>query len=244
MQLSAISLGMATSPVDNAALEPLRLEPLSPDEPLTDAVYRSLRSAITEGRLAPNTKLAQIPLATQLGISRTPVRDALQRLFQDGLVRAVAYRGFAVNEVSTREVVDVYEARLALEPLALESAVPNHTNLTIAYMLDICEATERVPPDEISQLYDLNLEFHKTLLAPSTNAVYVRLLEQLWQMPAAVRVFHAQGLKGRPLTHEAEEHMTIVEAVRERDTPLAVDRLREHIRIALQQTVDALDGDD
>lgn len=229
---------MTTS--EEFGLDGLSLEPLSPDEPLTDSVYRSLRKAIASGTLGPNTKLAQIPIATQLGISRTPVRDALQRLAQEGLVRAVSYRGFTVNEFSMREVLDVYAVRLALEPLAVESAVAHHTRMTIAQMLDICEATETIRIDDIPRLYELNRDFHTVLVSPCENALFVRLLDQLWQMPTSARVFHAQAAYGSALKASAAEHRAIVEPIREKDVETAVSCVREHIRVAQQETIEAL----
>lgn len=223
-----------------SSLDGLNLELSSPEEPLTDAVYRSLKKAIAEGQLAAHTKLAQIPIATQLGISRTPVRDALQRLAQEGLVRTVSYRGFTVNEFSAREVLDVYAVRLALEPLAVESAVAHHTRVTIAHMLDICEETERSSIDEINRLYELNCELHTTLVSPCENALFVRLLDQLWQMPTSTRVFHAQAAYGSVLKASSEEHRAIVDAIGERNTKLAVKLVREHIRSARRETVEAL----
>ena len=221
-------------------LAELRLELASPEEPLTDAVYRSLRKAIVDGQLPPHTKLAQIPIAEQLGISRTPVRDALQRLVQEGLVRAANYRGFMVNEFSAREVLDVYEVRLALEPLAVESAVPRHTRMTIAHMLDVCEATQETDAADLTNLYQLNAEFHVALVSPAENTLFVRLLDQLWQMPTSARVFHAQAAYGSVLKASSEEHRAIVDAVSDRNVKLATKLARDHIRAAQQETVEAL----
>ncbi len=210
------------------------------DEPLVDSVYRSIRDAICDGRLEPNRKLAQIPLAEHLGISRTPVRDALQRLAQEGLVRVVSWRGFVVSDFSARDVLDVYEVRLALEPLAVSEAVGRYTRMHLAKLSDICDETADTPVEEVSRLYELNGEFHTALVAPCDNRLAVRMLEQLWQMPASLRVFHAQAALGTALKESVVEHRAIVEAVEAADADLAVERVRQHIRRAQQETIEAL----
>lgn len=210
------------------------------DEPLVDSVYRTLRDAICDGRLEPNRKLAQIPLAEHLGISRTPVRDALQRLAQEGLVRAVSFRGFVVSEFSAREVLDVYEVRIALEPTAVATATGNYTRLDIAKLKDICDETEATDVSDVARLYALNGEFHRALVEPCANRLLVRLLEQLWQMPSSLRVFHAQAALGTALKESVVEHRAIVSAIEADDADLAVERVRAHIRGAQQETIDAL----
>ncbi len=210
------------------------------DEPLVDSVYRTLRDAICDGRLEANRKLAQIPLAEHLGISRTPVRDALQRLAQEGLVRAVSFRGFVVSEFSAREVLDVYQVRIALEPMAVAAAVPNYTRMDLARLGDICDETERTDVSDVVRLYELNGEFHQALVAPCSNLLAVRMLSQLWQMPSSLRVFHAQATLGTALKESVVEHRGILSAIEADNADLAVELLRQHILRAEQETIEAL----
>jgi DNA-binding GntR family transcriptional regulator len=223
-----------------AAIGPL--ESLAQDEPLVDSVYRVIRDAICDGRLEPNRKLAQIPLAEQLGISRTPVRDALQRLAQEGLVRALSWRGFVVSEFSVRDAVDIYEVRLALEPLAARKAVGRHSRAQMAELLDNCEYTAAVVQEDISDVYELNHRFHAGVVEPCGNPVLVRTLDQLWQMPASLRMFHAQAVHSHALEQNAQEHRAIVEALEAGDADLVERRVRDHIAAARDETVVALDG--
>ncbi|MCD6725872.1 MAG: GntR family transcriptional regulator [Solirubrobacteraceae bacterium] len=219
----------------------LSLDGAEADEPLVDSVYRALRDAICDGRLEANRKLAQIPLAEYLGISRTPVRDALQRLAQEGLVRAVSWRGFVVSEFSARDVLDIYEVRIALEPLAVGDAVPRYTRMDVARLADNCASLAATPVEDVGRLYDLNSEFHRELVAPCDNRLLVRLLDQLWQMPASLRLFHAQAALGTALKESVVAHRGIVAAIEAGDVDLAVERTREHIRRAQLETINALD---
>lgn len=218
----------------------LSLDGARNDEPLVDAVYHALRDAICDGRLAPNQKLPQIPLAAHLGISRTPVRDALQRLAQEGLVRAVSFRGFVVSEFSAREVIDVYQVRLALEPLAVGEALPHYSRMDLAKLGDVCDRTEATDVADVGELYALNAEFHRTLVEPCPNRVAVRMLTQLWQQPSSLRMFHAQAALGTAMKGSVAEHRGILEAIEAGDHDLATERVAEHIRGAQQETIVAL----
>ncbi len=232
---------MTAAAGDEPANLDLTLDTTSSDGPLVDSVYAILRDAICDGRLEPNRRLAQIPLAEHLGISRTPVRDALQRLAQEGLVRAVSFRGFVVSEFSARQVLDIYEIRLSLEPLAVRGAAPGYTELDIAKLNQICEATETTVVQDVPRLYALNADFHRALVAPCPNKLGVRLLDQLWQMPSSLRVFHTQAALGTALKASAKQHRLIVRAIEEgRDIDAIVALVHEHIAQAQQETIDAL----
>jgi DNA-binding GntR family transcriptional regulator len=232
---------VATDDEDPAYLN-LSLTDAPADEPLVDSVYGILRDAICDGRLGSNRRLAQIPIAEHLGISRTPVRDALQRLAQEGLVRSVSFRGFVVSEFSTRQVLDVYEIRRLLEPLAVRSATAEYTGMDIAKLNHICDETQSTSTKDVARLYALNAEFHRALAAPSSNKLVVRLLEQLWQMPSSLRVFHTQATLGTTLKVSSKEHRGIVRAIEEGQSPESIAGLvQEHIAKAEQETIDALD---
>lgn len=213
------------------------------DEPLVDAVYHALRDAICDGRLLPNQKLPQIPIAKDLGISRTPVRDALQRLAQEGLVRAVSYRGFVVSEFSAREVIDVYQVRLALEPMIVGEALEHYSRMDLAQLGDICDRTEATEASAVDDLYALNGAFHRALTEPCPNRVAVRMLVQLWQLPSSLRLFHAQAALTTAMKDSVAEHRGILRAIEEGDRDLVNERISEHIRGAQQETIRALGED-
>jgi DNA-binding GntR family transcriptional regulator len=212
------------------------------DEPLVDAVYDALRDAICDGRLVSNQKLPQIPLAEHLGISRTPVRDALQRLAQEGLVRAVSFRGFVVSEFSSREVLDVYQVRVALEPMVVGEAFDGYSRMDLAKLDDICDRMQSTDVADLSELYTLNGDFHRALVEPCPNRVAVRILTQLWALPSSLRMFHAQASSGVAMRDSVGQHREILAALEAGDRELAVSRVEKHIRRAEDDTIAALDG--
>lgn len=207
-----------------------------------DAAYKVLRDAIVDGRLAGGQRLPQIPIAEQMGISRTPVRDALQRLTQEGLVRTVSFRRFEVTGFSAREVIDIYQVRSVLEPFTVGASLPHYTRVTLAVLEDICDRTEAASgDDDVSLLYELNAEFHRALTEPCPNRIAVRILTQLWQEPSSLRLFHTQASLGAALKRSSDEHRLITEAIRSGNEDLVIKRVTDHILAAEQETLDALD---
>lgn len=181
------------------------------DEPLVDSVYHVIRDAIIEGRLASEQRLPQIPIADHLGISRTPVRDALMRLSQEGLVRALSWRGFAVSKSAAREILDVYSVRLPLEVAGARLALGHHTKSELAAMHENCEATAALGPDDVIEAFELNRAFHSALVAPCANPILIRMLDQLWEMPSSQRVFRGQLTIEETVQRSAKEHLGILE---------------------------------
>lgn len=197
---------------------------------LSAQVYRELREAICDYRIPPHQRLVQNTLAEQLGISRTPVRDALSRLVQEGLVDPAPVRGgFLVREFTPHQVLEIYDVRLALEPVAARGAAGHHSGAQIAEMRDINEAIGSASSESLSRQYELNERFHALVVEPDGNEILKRMLSQLWQMPSALRMYHFQaGGEEDDLT--VGEHAGIIEALAAGDAAATVERVEEHIR--------------
>ena len=205
---------------------------------LSAQVYRELPEAICDCRIPPRQRLVQNALADQLGISRTPVRDALSRLVQEGLVDPAPVRGgFIVREFTPHEVLEIYDVRLALEPVAARGAAGRHSGAQIAEMRDINEAIGTVSSGSVSEQYALNERFHMLVVEPYENEIMKRMLAQLWQMPSALRMYHFQASDEE---HEVTvgEHTGIIDALASGDATAAVERIEEHIRGAKQLALD------
>jgi DNA-binding GntR family transcriptional regulator len=205
---------------------------------LSAQVYQELREAICDCRIPPNQRLVQNALADQLGISRTPVRDALSRLVQEGLVYPAPVRGgFIVKEFTPHAVLEIYDVRLALEPVAARSATGNHSGAEIAEMRDLNEAIEISSLESVSEQYALNERFHGLLIQPCGNEIMKRMLAQLWQLPSSLRMYHFQASDEE---HEITvvEHAGIIEALESGTADVVVERVEEHIVGAKQTALD------
>lgn len=212
------------------------------DEALAERVYRALREAICDFRLPPNGRLVQNALADHLGISRTPVRDSLLRLAQEGLVRALPWRGgYVVSEFTAREVLDIYDVRLPLELLGTREAVGRHTPTQIAMLRELNAQLKAGAAGPVSDEYRLNLDLHSEIIAPSENVILKRMVRQLWTMPSSLRMYHLQVNVGERVDQMAGEHDGIIDALEARDVELTVARLQAHIEGAKRHALEYLD---
>ena len=206
---------------------------ISSREGLAESVYRELRAAICEGRIPAGERLVQNSLADQLGISRTPVRDALLRLAQEGLVEPSPVRGgYLVSDFTGRDILDIYDIRLALEPAAAASATGRHSASTLAELNEINEELRSTTAYTSKEGYDLNWRFHDVLIAPCENRIRRRLLDQLWSMPIALRMYQMNVVDADEWNTMLGEHDTIIKAVGEGDPEAVRATVAEHIRVS------------
>jgi DNA-binding GntR family transcriptional regulator len=209
----------------------LKLQPESrrlDSEPLSEQVYRVLRDAICDGLFEDHTHLVQGELAAQMNVSRTPVRDALLRLAQEKLVRAVGARGYIVEELSERDVLDIYEVRLTLEVQAAILALPNFGAADIRRLKEINDNIN--DPDFVaSDPYDLNLQFHMAVIEPCPNRLMVKIIRDTWDQPMSRRIFRRQRAEHEGHAKLVDNHQAILAAVIDRDGETLETALTEHL---------------
>jgi DNA-binding GntR family transcriptional regulator len=216
---------------DNVSSVPTGLQPLR-IETVVDRVYDEVRRRIVEGELGRGTKLRQEALADALGVSRTPLREALRRLAAEGLVEFHPNRGATVATLTAEDVRSAYEARLAFEPgaarLAAVRRAPDHLAGLRAAIAD-----QRSSPGT-REAYAASRAFHLALVQASGNEYLVRLAEALWVPGLAQAIYELQAaqLSGR-LDADLAEHERIADAIESGDPDLAETLVRAHIQAAL-----------
>ena len=229
---------MTTSSTTEERSLHLTIDDASPDG-IAGSVYRELRAAICDFRLEPNQRLVQNSLADQLGISRTPVRDALMRLAQEGLVHPSPQRGgYLVSEFTAREVLDIYDVRLALEPLAASQAAEHHSLVDIAMLREINSKIAGQAETPGDDTFELNREFHALLISRSENVIIRRMLEQLWSMPSALRMYNRQMVADHDPESMVREHELIIAALETGDGASVAEAVRSHIEKARAEAVE------
>ncbi len=213
----------------NQARPHLDLEPLSSVRAsATEVVFDKLREAILAQVLVGGTPLIEAQLAEMFGVSKTPVREALQRLAQTGLVDFVPVRGASVHLITRKEIQDIFELRHKLEPLALKQSLvnlsDNELNLLDAVLKKAKQAQQKSDWQSLSQH---NRSFHETLVSGAENQL---LLSWLKSLSERRQLLSLQGwnLENRSL-QEWQEHQGILEAAKARDIPLAAQKLEDHI---------------
>jgi len=205
---------------------------------LAQNITTTLRDWILHGKVAPGARLEEVPLAEQLGASRTPVRTALATLANEGLIDHQPKRGYMVRGFDVDEIVAAYEVRSVLEGLACRNAAARGLTDAQALRLMACLASgDRIlaggelRPEDHAPYQAMNVEIHDTLLQASGNPWVTRFAEQAQNIPfASDRIIlwddHAIILRSHG------DHHRIVEAVINRDCVRAEQLMREHVHYA------------
>ncbi|MGD9944593.1 MAG: GntR family transcriptional regulator [Burkholderiaceae bacterium] len=197
--------------------------------PRGEHAYRYVRAAIQSGQLKPGERLREVELAESIGLSRTPIREALARLESEGLVVHDATRGIVVAELDYSMVTELYYMREVLEGTAARLTAQHASEVEISILEDLCRQYEASLDDE-SRLAVSNRQFHDTLYRCSHNRYLVNMLTVLHD---ALSLLGSTTLGSPERAAETlKEHEAVVAAIRERDADRAEQALRAHIRAA------------
>lgn len=222
---------MKTDVIDEAVDAPEAALQLSQSLPLGEAVYQSLRTAIESGAFAPGSRLREALLADRLGVSRTPIREALRRLLADGLVTQTPSRRLIVTNLSRIQVLELFALREILEGSAAAFAAHRATNAEIELLTSIIQReVPFVEAGDGQMLLQLNNDFHRAIWEAGRN----RYLEAALRSTAdALSLLQGATLDdpGRQ-RRSHEQHAQILAAIEQRDAELAEKVAREHIRDA------------
>jgi DNA-binding GntR family transcriptional regulator len=208
---------------------------------MRDITYDAIREAILSGRFLPGQRLVADELAQEFGTSRMPVREALQRLENAGLVSSTPHRGAVVNELSEQEIVEVYHIRAVLEGLAARLAAPylgpaDYERLNA--LIDEMAATSTTAPD-LELLLCGNRDFHEIIWQAARAPRLHELLENLYD--ASRRFRNISILLSGRLEQIVQEHRRIVQALAAGDTAAAERFANEHHEITAQRLLDEVE---
>jgi DNA-binding GntR family transcriptional regulator len=194
-----------------------------------DFVYESLRDAISDGRIAVGERVREEEIARNLGVSRTPVREALQRLHQRGALVFGAGRGLVVAQLSHNQVLQLYAMREILEGSAARFAAQHATAADVAILYRLQKELAEAKPDALL-LVTLNRRFHQAIYEAAHNQYLMQTLDMLHESFA---LLHNATFRVPTRRAESdEEHRRIVVAIEKRDPDAAEEAAREHIRQA------------
>lgn len=213
---------------------PLREISRAGPRPARVHVYAALRQAIVRGELEPGRRLSENELAGELGVSRTPVREALARLRDDGLVNVVPQLGTFVSPISWQAVGDAQFIREALECAAVRQAAEAATDEDVGRLHENLESQERSrAAKDFEAFYVLDDDFHRALCDLSGHPTVWRVSERAKSHLNRIRRL-SLGLPNY-LPQMIEEHRAVVAAVAEQDADEAEALLRHHLRMVLRE---------
>jgi DNA-binding GntR family transcriptional regulator len=218
-------------------------EPLQrSDNRLVNKVHDWLREMIASGKVPPNTRLFQERLATSLGVSRTPLREALLRLEQEGFVYTVPGRGMFIRSLKPDQASDMYQVREVLEPLAARLACEAATDEELAKIRDIQEQHEREYPVGVVKAFRGNFALHTSLVEPCPNRHMYHVLRDIWDQNSALLIFGYYTHHAGDVSSMVAEHRKIVDAFVSRDSFTVERLLRQHIQEASESLIGSLNG--
>lgn len=207
---------------------------------LTGQAYQRVREALVGGNFAPGQALFESHLAVKLGMSRTPVREALRLLAREGYIETNPARGYLVPRLTLDDIREIFEIRESLESLASRSAAARATDAEIAELAELCDAYQAA--QDLEQWAELGTRFHNTILAASRNRRLAATLDALKDQILVARRSSLHGAEQRH--HDALlEHRAMLDAIRARDLDRAEHSARVHVRRsfeAILRTPDAL----
>lgn len=207
--------------------------------PLRDVVFNTLRQAILRGELKPGERLMEIQLANKLGVSRTPIREAIRKLELEGLVLMIPRKGAEVAEITEKSLRDVLEVRRALEELAVQLVCEKITEEEIEELKAAAREFENVLKDgDITKIAEADVRFHDVIYMATDNQKLIQLLNNLREQMYRFRVEYLKREEVRPqLLTEHEEIIATIER-REKDTATKV--VCEHIDNQVEAVIDII----
>jgi DNA-binding GntR family transcriptional regulator len=197
-----------------------------------DYVYQELRHQIVTKQIPPGRRLPEVNIAVKMGVSRTPVREALRRLASEGLVVIVPNSGARVASPSFREMEDAYVVRESLECLAVRLAAARIADRQLRKLEESIHEEEQAFNEKNLELYlEINDNFHRVIADASGNRVLAEYVENILARTNVYIVFYDPfyDIDSNP---SLGEHRGIVEAFRVRDVERAVELMRSHIRLS------------
>ena len=197
--------------------------------PLRDVVFKTLRQAILTGELKPGERLMEIHLAEKLGVSRTPVREAIRQLELEGLAVMVPRKGAQVAHITEKNMSDVLEVRLVLDELAVSLACERITDEEIISLQKACEEFENaISSGDIHNITSADVIFHDIIFSASRNSRLTQIVNNLAEQMYRYRFEYIKDASGWQSL--ITEHRMITDAIANRDKATAINAIHVHVK--------------
>lgn len=196
--------------------------------PLRDVVFNTLREAILRGDLVPGERLMELQLASKLGVSRTPIREAIRMLEQEGLAITIPRKGAIVAGMTEKDMQDVLEIREALEELSVQVACDKITEAGITQLRQNMRSFEEsLESGDLKRMAEADVEFHDVIYRATENPKLISMLNNLREQMYRYRVEYLKN----PHNHKQllEEHEAIYRGIVEKDKDAVTAMIRRHI---------------
>ena len=207
---------------------------------LSEQVFEIIRERIVSGKVAKDAPIRQDALATELGVSKIPVREALARLEQEGLLTSHANRGYSVRAMSADEAVEIFELRLAIEPMAASAgslAADDEDRVTVERLFEELDTATREGAGDVAER---NRRFHTALVRPGKRLLTTQLVERLAVLSERYVIAHLEPAGRESRAHK--EHRGLLDAWLAQDGEATARLLAGHIQGTLDDLREQLEA--
>ena len=197
--------------------------------PLRDVVFNTLRQAILRGELKPGERLMEVQLANKLGVSRTPIREAIRKLELEGLVLMIPRKGAEVADITEKSLMDVLEVRKALEELAVQLCCDKITGKEIEELHRAADDFRRIlkTSDDVTEIAEADVRFHDIIYLATGNQKLIQILNNLREQMYRYRVECIKRKESHPIL--IAEHEEIIRSIEKKEKKEAADIVCRHI---------------
>lgn len=207
--------------------------------PLRDVVFNTLRQAILRGELKPGERLMEIQLANKLGVSRTPIREAIRKLELEGLVLMIPRKGAEVADITEKSLKDVLEVRRALEELSVKLTCDRITKEEIKELGQAAENFKRtLKSKDITEIAEADVRFHDVIYTATKNQKLIQLLNNLHEQMYRYRIEYLKNEDVYPKL--LKEHKEIIDRISRGEKEEAARIVCEHIDNQVNTVMDTI----
>ncbi len=209
-------------------------------QPMKQEVYNHLLQAIIQGELEPGKQLDEKEISESLGVSRTPLREAINRLAQEGIVMEIPYRGNFVRKFSTKEVTDLYAVRQTLEVMAIRLAVAHMTTEEADAIADLVHLTAKAEEEgDLASYAKYDTDFHNLIAVFSGNQMLNQMLNS---MSTQIKIIRHMANSSEKVVKKAQfDRELILKAIMNRDPEAAGQFMQEHIQHVMEEVIHHLE---
>lgn len=209
-------------------LKPIKLDSY---KPLRELVCETIRQAIIDGTFSPGERLMEIQMADEMGVSRTPVREAIRKLELEGFVVMIPRRGTYVADISIRDITEIYEIRTSLDVLAAGLAAERITDDELETLNRLLvEIGQHIADNNMEKIVEIDTAFHDILYQASRNERLCSIINNLREQLTGIRG-RSMSYPGR-LVETMDEHRSLVDCIAARNVEAAQNAARVHIENA------------
>lgn len=207
---------------------------------LADEVYDQLLESITTGDIGPDDRLVQERLASELDISRTPVREALLRLEQEGVLVSANRGGFKLHRMTEPEVRQLYQARAAIEGQAARVLASMNDTKVNRELRHTIESEEDIDTTTVQAYFEANRAIHRKFIELIDNVYLLEMYDNIWNRAASYQLFAT--ISNVDLSKSLGDHLKLVEAIETGDKTLALETYIDHVTDGFNLQIEGLNS--